>query len=152
MMKLAARPANRRMRWQVVKELSKPRLVSHRGAQLPFKVQEEDGGIRQCVVRLHTLQRLQSGTVKEGGSSRAVLPLAARRSASVAPKAEVEEEVEWQAPIEKEVTEYMVIQRWLIRGQEEPWVLWGYTGETTAEDLTKTKTATKKITGMQRTD
>jgi len=83
--------------------------MSNRAASLMV----DDAGIRQAVVRICSRQRLTrykaDGSVVKGSGE------------------------------EREVKEYVVIQRKLWKGKEGEWVVWGTTEETTQEMVEEAK-------------
>lgn len=83
--------------------------MSNRAATLPF----DDSGVRQAVVRICSRQRLSR--YKADGSL-------------VAGTGE-----------ERDVMEYVVIQRMLWEGKENDWMVWGTTEETTLEAIDEAK-------------
>lgn len=83
--------------------------MSNRAATLPF----DDAGVRQAVVRICSRQRLSR--YKADGSL-------------VAGTGE-----------ERDVMEYVVIQRMLWEGKENDWMVWGTTEETTLEAIEEAK-------------
>ena len=70
--------------------------MSNRALALPLG---EGGALRQAVIRIRSRQSLE--TLKADGQA-------------------VEGTVE-----PKDVTEYMVVQRMMWKGKEEPWMVWG---------------------------
>lgn len=103
--------------------------MSHRATALPMKVKGEKVGIRQAVVKIVSLQRLQRGEQRssrfysqgtKGGNEFWSLE---------------QEDVEWEPEREKIVTEYVVLQTMLIEGEERPWKIWGFAEETKVENL-----------------
>lgn len=85
-------------------------MVAHRASPLPMPGLGECG-LRQAVVRLRSRQ-----AVDVYGGGRGV----------------------WGNKVkgtEREVTEYLVLQRRLVAGVEEDWKVWGFAGETTVEGL-----------------
>jgi len=93
------------VRWELVKYSKRPRVMSNRAASLMI----DGAGLRQAVVRICSTQRLTryrpDGTVVPGSGK------------------------------EKDVQEYIVIQKKLFQGKEEDWIVWGTTEETTLEKL-----------------
>jgi mitochondrial protein MBA1 len=109
------------MNWQLITYLEGPKVVVHRAGPLPFNIEGAKAGIRQAVVRMVSKQRVTVGQIvgeenKKGGGK--------------------EEKVEWRDGLEQTATEYMVLQRRMIRGKEEPWMVWGFTKESPIEQLT----------------
>ncbi|KAL8734418.1 MAG: hypothetical protein Q9181_003221 [Wetmoreana brouardii] len=103
--RIAARPRNERVRWTLHRFSRGPKFVSQRIAMLPFK----GSAIRQVVVRLQSRQTLVR--VLSNGSSRP-------------------EELVKGTGEDKPVSEYLVLQRRMWQGEEEPWMIWGTTEET----------------------
>ncbi|KFX96049.1 hypothetical protein V490_03522 [Pseudogymnoascus sp. VKM F-3557] len=103
--RIHSRPRGERWEWEVTKYTSKPRVMSNRAATLPV----DDAGVRQAVVRICSRQRLSR--YKADGSL-------------VAGTGE-----------ERDVMEYVVIQRMLWEGKENDWMVWGTTEETTLEAI-----------------
>jgi len=103
--RIASRPQGERWEWELVKYTKRPRVLSHRAASLGI----EGMGLRQAVVRIASRQRLTrykaNGTVVPGSGQ------------------------------EKEIVEYLVIQKKLEKAAEQEWVVWGTTEETTLEML-----------------
>lgn len=97
--------------WELVKYNKGPILVSHRGARFPI----EGGTIRQAVVRISSTQRLTRWTKGKGG---------------------ILEQVPGSGK-EKNVEEYVVVQRTTERWREGDWQVWGTTSETTLEEITE---------------
>lgn len=96
--------------WTIHSYTSSPRVVSHRASPLSI----EDGAgrktaIRQAVVKLKSRQSLQrfdkDGKLVDGSGE------------------------------EKEVTEYVVVQKMLWKGVEGEWLIWGTEQETTLKDF-----------------
>ncbi|KAF2176170.1 hypothetical protein K469DRAFT_35077 [Zopfia rhizophila CBS 207.26] len=125
---LAGRPKNKHLSWQLLSYLSKPRIVSNRMAPLPIEGFKETG-LRQVVVRLHTRQLLTTRT--EPRISKKQYKELAWTPDGVQPE-EVKDEVEEK---EENVVEYVVLQRRMVRGQEEDWLVWGFADETTTEKI-----------------
>ncbi|ELR03218.1 hypothetical protein VC83_02341 [Pseudogymnoascus destructans] len=107
--RIHTRPRGERWKWEVIKYTSKPRVMSNRAARLPV----DDAGVRQAVVRICSRQRLSR--YKADGSL-------------VAGTGE-----------ERDVMEYVVIQRMLWEGKENDWMVWGTTEETTLEAIEEAK-------------
>lgn len=122
------------MRQAVVKIRSRQALVTLTAAQarkaLASKLAslrarqeagETDTSLAKQIQELETLQR--EGT-KRGGAGAA--PVVGRM-------ARVVMDEEGGERVEKEVTEYMVLQRRMLDGVEEDWMVWGFVEETTPE-------------------
>lgn len=99
--RIHARPRGEKMTWELVKYNGGAKVMSNRGARMPI----EGSGLRQAIVRIRSRQRLTR--YKVDGS---VVPGSGK---------------------EKDVEEFVVIQRKLAGGKEEPWRVWGTTEETT---------------------
>ena len=106
------------MHWTLHRYIGRPRIVSTRIARLPLNV----SAIYQVVVKIKSMQslkKIQKGT----GAQRDV----------------VVEETKGEP---KKVTEYVVLQKRMIRGKEDPWKIWGMTEETKPEDFMQADRAT----------
>ncbi len=118
-----------RLEWTLRGYIKSPQLVSHRATALPMKIKGKDVGIRQAVVKIVSFQRLQRGELR---SSR--LRSGGTRGGNEFWRYE-EEDVQWEAKLEKVVTEYVVLQTMLIDGEEQPWKIWGFAEETKVDAL-----------------
>ena len=132
--RISERPPNVMLKWTLHEYLSSPKLVSYKAAVAPRPKGAPPGdstGIKQAVVRIHTLQSLQHVKrmhVKEKGVSFAKdiqvdvsgrelqLPRDPRENAKV-------------------MVEYVVVQKMMMRSKEGPWMIWGMTEETTVDKL-----------------
>ncbi|KAI9824376.1 MAG: hypothetical protein M1819_000882 [Sarea resinae] len=93
------------LRWTLHKYNRGVRCVSDRYTQLPI----EGAGIRQAVVRIpsrQSLTKLAADGTTVPGSGR-----------------------------ERNLVEYVVIQKRIIKGKDEPWMVWGTTEETTLKTV-----------------
>lgn len=92
-------------------KLKRARVVSNRAFKLPV----DHSGMRQAVVRVVSRQKLTryrpDGSIVAGSGK------------------------------EKDVVEYVVIQRRLMGGKESPWQVWGTTEETSLEKLEQERRA-----------
>jgi len=93
------------LKWELIKYNRKSKVMSNRSASLGM----EGIMIRQAVVRINSQQKLTR--FKPDGS---IVP----------GTGEV-----------KDVQEYVVIQKKLLQGKEDDWVVWGTTEETTLESI-----------------
>ncbi|KAH0543777.1 hypothetical protein FGG08_001959 [Glutinoglossum americanum] len=104
--RILTRPPGERLVWSLHKYTKSPRVVSNRAGTLPI----DGSGIRQAVVRIQSTQSLTryaaDGKMVPGTGN------------------------------EREVKEYVVIQKLLWEGKEGPWILWGTTEETTRHIVT----------------
>ncbi|KAL1959610.1 hypothetical protein VTO42DRAFT_1645 [Malbranchea cinnamomea] len=88
------------------------RVITDRATLLPVG-DKENFGIRQTVVRIRSLQSLATPT-----------QTSANNEASQAKAGEVKQQ---------DCTEYVVIQRMVVNGEEGEWKVWGLTNETTLD-------------------
>jgi protein MBA1 len=108
--------------WSVKKQLSAPKLCSFKAAVLPGpkgESKEERNAQIQAVVKLHTLQSLQHVKKVAKRVNKQMLTMEEPVGA---------EEV-------KESIEYIVVQRTLRRGKMNDWQVWGFTNETTLNQI-----------------
>jgi protein MBA1 len=116
------RAPNTYLRWSVKKQLSAPKLCSFKAAVLPGpkgESKEERNAQIQAVVKLHTLQSLQHVKKVAKRVNKQMLTMEEPVGA---------EEV-------KESIEYIVVQRTLRRGKMNDWQVWGFTNETTLNQI-----------------
>jgi len=116
--KIDYRPFGERMNWTLHRYIGRPRIVSTRIGRLPL----DESAIYQAVVRIRSMQSLEK-IIKDPGEKSNV--------AIDQPKA-----------VPKKVTEYVVLQKRLIRGKEDQWKIWGMTEETKPEDVLGEDSAT----------
>ena len=107
--------------WDLVKYLRGPgtfftgvRVVSDRASQLP---ELKDSGIRQIVLRITSRQTIFK-----------YYKTTAATAVGQAPRLS-------EAPVTKNCTEYVVIQKLRFTGEDGPWRIWGNTSASTVEDL-----------------
>ncbi|SLM38456.1 Mitochondrial inner membrane protein Mba1 [Lasallia pustulata] len=108
--RIAARPATECIRWTLHKYTRSARVVSHRGILLPAKA----SAMRQAVVRIQSRQSLA-------------------RITGVGPDGQ--EIIAEETGEEKEIQEYVVVQRMIWKGVEGPWIVWGTTEETSLSKI-----------------
>ena len=108
--RIAARSPTERIRWTLHQYTRAPRVVSHRAMMLPVK----GAAMRQAVVRIQTRQSLAKIT-EVGPDGR--------------------EKMAKGTGQEKEIREYVVLQRRIWKGVEEPWIVWGTTEETSLSQI-----------------
>ena len=89
------KPAER-YRWTLHKQLGRPKVMSNRALALPLG---EGAALRQAVVRIRSRQTLEK--LKPDGQA-------------------VQDTGE-----PRDVTEYVVVQRMMLKGKEEAWMVWG---------------------------
>lgn len=97
------------LRWTLHKYIGFPRVVSSRASPLPRK----DSALRQVVVKIKSKQSL----------------------ALVQSSATGKPEVVKGTDQEKDMVEYLVLQRRMFDGLEGPWKIWGTAQETEADDV-----------------
>jgi protein MBA1 len=107
--RIGNRARGEKMVWELVQYNSRATLVSNRAARLPI----EGMALRQAVVRVASKQKLTRLVPRKGG----------------------EMEVVSGSGKEKDVVEYVVLQRQYEGWREGEWQVWGTTKETTLEDI-----------------
>jgi protein MBA1 len=120
--RVGQRAPNTYLRWSVKKQLSAPKLCSFKAAVLPGpkgESSEERNAQIQAVVKLHTLQSLQH----------------VKKTAKRVNQRMVTNEELVGAEEEKESVEYVVLQKTLRRGKMNNWQVWGFTNETSLQQL-----------------
>ena len=121
--KIDHRASNQHIRWSLHRYVGRPRIVSTRIRQLPL----DQSALYQVVVRIKSFQSLKK-TIRDNGEK--------EHTAIVEHKGE-----------SKEIMEYVVMQKRIIRGDEEAWKLWGLAEETMPEDvLTKNSVGSPQVT------
>lgn len=136
------------MKWELVSKplLFSSRIVSNRYAPLPFPGADDPyapSTIRQMVVRISSRQRLtiERDEDVETERRRALESLAwspdGTTASSRAADLDVEavESVVQEEPVEKNVVEYIVLQKKMVKGTDEPWKVWGFANKTTWEKM-----------------
>ncbi|KAF2802975.1 uncharacterized protein BDZ99DRAFT_454266 [Mytilinidion resinicola] len=111
--------------WSLASYTASPKIVSNRASPLPGL---QRSGVRQVVVRLASKQILATWTDEQ---ARAAVP------------ADVE-------TVESEVTEYLVLQRRMLEGVEEAWMVWGFAEESTPEVRRRDEKMTRELEEYQR--
>ena len=109
--KIDYRPLGERVHWTLHRYIGRPRIVSTRIARLPLDV----SAIYQVVVKIKSMQSLEKIRKGTGAQKDVVL-----------------EETKGEP---KKVTEYVVLQKRMIKGKEDLWKIWGMTEETKPEDV-----------------
>lgn len=95
--------------WELVKYNQRSKLISNRAMRLPI----EGAAFRQAVVRIASRQKLTRWVKAKGGEMQ-VAPGSGK---------------------ERDVVEYVVVQRQYERWEEGEWRIWGTTKETTLDDV-----------------
>ena len=108
--RINSRPRHQRVQWTLHKYLRKPRIVANRAAQLPTK----HSGIRQVVLLIESRQSLAKFKTGSVGYPDTIIPGTGE---------------------EKDVREYLVIQRRIMKNQESPWKIWGTTNESAIDKI-----------------
>jgi len=130
------------MNWKLL-SFNSVRIVSHRAQ--PLGEDQPDTAYRQVVVRLASTQEL---TLSSSGNAAAWDPSASKSSSPkglrwIPEEAKKAKEKQIKAQkgdfvdngTRKEVVEYLVLQKRVIRGVEEGWKVWGFAQESTPEKL-----------------
>ncbi|RKF59097.1 hypothetical protein GcC1_178005 [Golovinomyces cichoracearum] len=107
--RIANRPREEKVVWELIKYNKKPRLISSRAAKTPIN----GVVLRQAVVQICSRQKLTRYTMKRNGQL---------------------EQIQGSGK-EKDVTEYVVIQRIYEQWQPLNWMIWGTTKEITMADV-----------------
>jgi protein MBA1 len=104
MARIGARPRGEKVEWELVRMNGSPKIISHRAASLPIG---KGSYLRQAVVRISSRQKMtrksRNGEVVPGSGK------------------------------EKDVVEYLVLQRFYRGYEPGEWRIWGTTEETTLE-------------------
>ena len=116
--KIDYRPVGERVNWTLHRYIGRPRIVSTRIARLPL----DESAIYQVVVRIKSMQSLGKILKGTGGKS--------------------DEIIDETKGVPKKVTEYVVLQKRILRGKEDQWKIWGMTEETKPEDVLREGSAT----------
>lgn len=109
------------MRWTLHRFTRGPKFVSQRIAILPYK----GAALRQVVVRLRSRQSL-TRTLSNGPGRTETLVKGTGQ--------------------EKDVSEYLVLQRRMMKDREEPWMIWGTTEESDPATILGADTAEPAMT------
>lgn len=103
--RIAARPRGQTVQWELVKYNKRAKVVSHRAARLPV----DGAAVRQAVVRIASRQKLSrfdaNGNLVKGTGK------------------------------ERDVVEYLVLQKAYLDWKGQDWQVWGTTEETKLETL-----------------
>ena len=124
--KVRARPDDVVLFWDLLRYIGRPRVVSHRASAIPLQEGETlSNYVRQAVVKVTSLQKLTRSIHSE--------------------EREDEGERNWEPPAEteKQVTEYVVVQKWCNRGNEGDWKIWGTVEETPVEKFDEVANMTR---------
>jgi len=106
--RIAARRTGEKMEWEMLGYNTRSKLVSHRAARL----QVEGAAVRQAVVRIASKQKL-TRWARDGKELKLV-----KGSGK-----------------EKDVVEYLVLQKRMDGWKEGDWMVWGTTEETKLKDV-----------------
>lgn len=108
--RISARAKGEKVQWELVQYNKRAKVVSNRAARLPM----EGAAVRQAVVRICSRQKLTRWRRVRGENELEMVPGSGK---------------------EKDVVEYVVVQRRCGNWKEEDWQVWGTTGETTLKDV-----------------
>jgi protein MBA1 len=128
--RLSQRQPHERVLWELVKYKGWTRKVMHVTVPYPMNVGGLPVGLQQAIVKIRSVQRMKTGTVSQAKTMGAK---------PVATTADTNTEVVWGESKEKTVTEYVVIQRQLVKGKQEPWHIWGFAKEFDIKELANAK-------------
>lgn len=132
--RISQRAANTSMKWSLEKYLSQPKLVWFHSAPFNLKgPRDEQTGLIQAVVRIHSRQRLQK-VQRIVGKDRVVREALVDTHGKEIPEDEMERERRRSI---KDTTEYVVLQRRVMKSRPSQWMMWGTTEETTLPKLEK---------------
>ena len=109
--RIHSRPKNEASRWTLHGYIGSPWIVSTRIGML----QQKKSVIMQSVVRLRSIQSLRKFIKGVGGQEHAIT------------KGSENEQ--------KRIVEYVVLQKTIIEGEENPWMFWGTTQESKLENV-----------------
>jgi protein MBA1 len=107
--RIGNRPRGEKVDWELVDYNKRSKLISNRAARLPI----EGAAVIQAVVRIASRQKLTRWVKGRSGSTE-VVPGSGK---------------------EKDVVEYVVLQRQYEGWREGEWQVWGTTQETTLDDV-----------------
>ena len=102
------------MRWTLHRYYGFPRIVSTRIAMIPDM---PNSAIYQVIVKIRSLQSLERLRKRRGGKDDTLIEAPGNKP--------------------KQKAEYLVLQRMMLKGKEQPWMIWGTTEETEVEDVVK---------------
>ena len=108
--RIHSRPKNETHRWILHKYIGSPRIVSTRMGRLPM----DKSAIMQVVVKINSIQSLEK-IIKGAGRKDHVGG-------------------QFAGGEKKKLIEYLVLQRMLIEGEEQPWMIWGTVQETPVDE------------------
>ena len=145
------------MKWKLMR-FNSVRIVSHRAQ--PLGEEMPDTAFRQVVVRIASTQKLTLKASGGGGTmgsdaSRSLGPSGLRWVPGEATKRSAKKEQEarkidyYDNGKEKEIVEYLVLQKRVIRGFEEDWKVWGFAKESTPEILAEDEEYWRKTLDSQ---
>jgi protein MBA1 len=128
--RLSQRKPHERVSWELVKYKGWTRKVMHVTVPYPMNVGGLPVGLQQAVVKIRSVQRMRTGSVPQQ-KQKGAIPAATATNTDT--------EVVWGEPKEKTVTEYVVIQRQLVKGKQDDWHIWGFAKEFDIKELTEPK-------------
>lgn len=160
--RLNTRSKTTRLKWEIIKHDRFPRIVCNRATKMPIPGEEEDRAVptamRQIVVKLTTTQRLsvihqdaalaqKRSTPGKRRDALAWKPQTAAERRKAKAEAELEDTVSSKSgqPIERKVTEYIVLHQRMLRGVIEEWKIWGFTEPSTVASIAKNEQFEKDL-------
>jgi hypothetical protein len=120
--RVSARPFTQRLKWTLLKYNATPRVVASRATPMPKPM--EHSGVRQMVVRIESQQQMEQWDYEVHQS------FAKKQKAKS--EEQIYEEKKERGEVEttvKDVTEYLVLQQRIWRGETLPWKIWGLATE-----------------------
>ena len=122
--KIDNRHPREHVNWTLHRYIGRSRIVSTRIGKLPF----DESAIYQVVVKMKSMQSLEKIIREPGGKSDVVS--------------------DEKKGVPKKVTEYVVLQKSLLRGKEFQWKIWGMTEEIKPEDVLPSGSTTHLATAV----
>jgi protein MBA1 len=156
-----SRPRHVEMTWKLLKHDRHPRVMSNRMTVYPMPGSDDRNTpsyFRQVVVRLKTrqlltIERKDPTQSPASGSKKKSKPLVWKPDGVTSEMKEAAEEdaglVRYERH-EQDVVEYVVLQRRMLKGVEEPWKVWGFTERTTLKRLLEDEEAVEAMNRYQQ--
>lgn len=163
--RLQTRDKHTKLTWEIVKHDRFPRIVCNRATKLPVPGEPEDRAVptalRQIVVKMTTRQRLT--VIREDaaaarnrttpGKRREALAwkprgVAVERKKPASSEAEADDgiaDIKGSQPIERTVTEYVVLHQRMLRGVIGEWKIWGFTEPSTMASIARAEKYEKEM-------
>ncbi|KAF2265313.1 hypothetical protein CC78DRAFT_567679 [Lojkania enalia] len=122
--------------------LAGTRIVSNRAMSIPFPGYDATG-LRQVIVRVHTRQRLTMTrkTVRRSRQSGRQETYSISWNPDGEPPERIHADIvgPLSFTFERDIVEYVVLQRRVVRGEAEEWKVWGLTEPSTTQSIAKDK-------------